>query len=158
MLYLVACLMNFWKDTNLVCLLLCRDWCISRQLWWGHRIPAYFITVSDDSVKPGEVRKCYFRQGPGLITDVSCAFIYMFLVLLVYLWSVVFVVVVLLPRSRTWTAITGWVAGRRRRQEKKLQRGLTCLLIRSPWDKVIFKIFLPLILLKAQVFNRWTWI
>ena len=19
-----------------------KDWCISRQLWWGHRIPAYF--------------------------------------------------------------------------------------------------------------------
>ena len=19
-----------------------RDWCISRQLWWGHRVPAYF--------------------------------------------------------------------------------------------------------------------
>ncbi|TNN81671.1 Valine--tRNA ligase [Liparis tanakae] len=31
-----------------------RDWCISRQLWWGHRIPAYFITVSDAAVKPGE--------------------------------------------------------------------------------------------------------
>jgi valyl-tRNA synthetase len=22
-----------------------KEWCISRQLWWGHRIPAYFITV-----------------------------------------------------------------------------------------------------------------
>ena len=20
-----------------------KDWCISRQLWWGHRIPAYFL-------------------------------------------------------------------------------------------------------------------
>ena len=19
-----------------------RDWCVSRQLWWGHRIPAYY--------------------------------------------------------------------------------------------------------------------
>eukprot|EP00962_Isochrysis_galbana_P010827 scaffold3013_cov113-Isochrysis_galbana.AAC.6 len=23
-----------------------RDWCVSRQLWWGHRIPAYFPTVN----------------------------------------------------------------------------------------------------------------
>ena len=33
-----------------------RDWCISRQLWWGHRIPAYFVTVDDPAVPPGEVR------------------------------------------------------------------------------------------------------
>ncbi|XP_076286853.1 valyl-tRNA synthetase, mitochondrial isoform X1 [Lasioglossum baleicum] len=24
-----------------------RDWCLSRQLWWGHRIPAYSITIGD---------------------------------------------------------------------------------------------------------------
>ena len=23
-----------------------KDWCISRQLWWGHRIPAYYFTVN----------------------------------------------------------------------------------------------------------------
>ena len=22
-----------------------QDWCISRQLWWGHRIPAYYISA-----------------------------------------------------------------------------------------------------------------
>ena len=26
-----------------------QDWCISRQLWWGHRIPAYYYPVSGDS-------------------------------------------------------------------------------------------------------------
>ncbi len=24
-----------------------QDWCISRQLWWGHRIPAYKIMTVD---------------------------------------------------------------------------------------------------------------
>ncbi|MFK7971146.1 MAG: valine--tRNA ligase [Bacteroidia bacterium] len=26
-----------------------RDWCLSRQLWWGHQIPAYFIKGDQDS-------------------------------------------------------------------------------------------------------------
>eukprot|EP00056_Hartaetosiga_gracilis_P003916 m.69527 g.69527 ORF g.69527 m.69527 type:complete len:998 (+) comp11633_c0_seq1:860-3853(+) len=30
-----------------------RDWCISRQLWWGHRIPAYFVSINDSSIKEG---------------------------------------------------------------------------------------------------------
>ncbi len=39
-----------------------QDWCISRQLWWGHRIPAYYcdecghITVSKES--PEKCEKC----------------------------------------------------------------------------------------------------
>ena len=24
-----------------------KDWCISRQLWWGHRIPAYYFAAAD---------------------------------------------------------------------------------------------------------------
>jgi len=24
-----------------------KDWCISRQLWWGHRIPAYYFTTAE---------------------------------------------------------------------------------------------------------------
>ncbi len=40
----------FWMENT-------RDWCISRQLWWGHRIPAYYcddckeITVSVEKVE-----------------------------------------------------------------------------------------------------------
>ena len=39
-----------------------RDWCISRQLWWGHRIPAYYcddcghITVAKSN--PGKCEQC----------------------------------------------------------------------------------------------------
>lgn len=25
-----------------------QDWCISRQLWWGHRIPAYQLHIDTD--------------------------------------------------------------------------------------------------------------
>jgi valyl-tRNA synthetase len=32
-----------------------RDWCISRQLWWGHRIPAYYCDKCGDVVVSKEV-------------------------------------------------------------------------------------------------------
>ncbi|HLO58057.1 MAG TPA: valine--tRNA ligase [Bacteroidales bacterium] len=34
-----------------------RDWCISRQLWWGQRIPAYYIGESNDYVVAENVEK-----------------------------------------------------------------------------------------------------
>ena len=35
-----------------------KDWCISRQLWWGHRIPAYFVEATAPSTPPeGELPK-----------------------------------------------------------------------------------------------------
>jgi len=39
-----------------------RDWCISRQLWWGHRIPAYYCQSCDGTIvaasKPERCDKC----------------------------------------------------------------------------------------------------
>ncbi len=32
-----------------------KDWCISRQLWWGHRIPAYYVELPSDSPQEGEL-------------------------------------------------------------------------------------------------------
>ncbi|MBQ6470015.1 MAG: valine--tRNA ligase [Lachnospiraceae bacterium] len=51
-----------------------RDWCISRQLWWGHRIPAYYcedcgeVTVS--KTEPETCPHCggkRFRQDPDTL-------------------------------------------------------------------------------------------
>jgi len=51
-----------WEKTYFEWMRNIRDWCISRQLWWGHRIPAYHcdncghITVSIDD--PAACEKC----------------------------------------------------------------------------------------------------
>lgn len=34
-----------------------RDWCISRQIWWGHRIPAYYCEDCKEMVVAGEKDK-----------------------------------------------------------------------------------------------------
>jgi valyl-tRNA synthetase len=38
-----------------------RDWCISRQLWWGHRIPVWHATVT--CMTPHEVTGNFFQDG-----------------------------------------------------------------------------------------------
>ena len=39
-----------------------KDWCISRQIWWGHRIPAWYCDECNETIvskeKPEECRKC----------------------------------------------------------------------------------------------------
>lgn len=45
-----------------------KDWCISRQLWWGHRIPAYYFGEGDDDfvvAKTDEDALKLAREKPG---------------------------------------------------------------------------------------------
>ncbi|WP_337539512.1 valine--tRNA ligase [Suilimivivens sp.] len=51
-----------------------RDWCISRQLWWGHRIPAYYCDDCGETVvakqTPEKCPKCggtHFTQDPDTL-------------------------------------------------------------------------------------------
>ncbi len=51
-----------------------RDWCISRQLWWGHRIPAYYCDQCGELVvareQPETCPKCgckHFTQDPDTL-------------------------------------------------------------------------------------------
>ena len=51
-----------------------RDWCISRQLWWGHRIPAYYCDECKEVVvaskMPDVCPKCgctHFTQDPDTL-------------------------------------------------------------------------------------------
>ncbi len=43
-----------------------RDWCISRQLWWGHRIPAYYCK------KCGEVIVAKTKDAPTVCPKCGC--------------------------------------------------------------------------------------
>ncbi len=40
-----------------------RDWCISRQLWWGHRIPAYYYGSGENDFIVAESLKEALEQG-----------------------------------------------------------------------------------------------
>ena len=43
------------------------DWCISRQLWWGHRIPAYYNDKGDVIVSIDEVKDPSFHQDEDVL-------------------------------------------------------------------------------------------
>ena len=51
-----------------------KDWCVSRQLWWGHRIPAYYCQECGETVvakeEPTKCPKCgctHFKQDEDVL-------------------------------------------------------------------------------------------
>jgi valyl-tRNA synthetase len=57
---------EIWEKTYFEWMSNIKDWCVSRQIWWGHRIPAWYcnecehITVSFED--PSECEKCCSRS------------------------------------------------------------------------------------------------
>ncbi|MEW5817101.1 MAG: valine--tRNA ligase [Spirochaetota bacterium] len=51
-----------WENTYIRWLEVIRDWCISRQLWWGHRIPVWYCADCGEMMvlrtDPASCRKC----------------------------------------------------------------------------------------------------
>jgi valyl-tRNA synthetase len=47
----------------------CRDWCISRQLWWGHRIPAWYSPDGQTWVAEDVVQAAQLTQGRWSVED-----------------------------------------------------------------------------------------
>jgi valyl-tRNA synthetase len=58
-----------WEKTYFEWMNGIRDWCISRQIWWGHRIPAWYCDTCGETIvskeEPGSCSQCggaKFRQ------------------------------------------------------------------------------------------------
>ncbi len=64
----------FWKNTYFEWMRNIEPWCISRQLWWGHRIPAWygpdgevFVAIDEDEAK--SIAKKHYGENVDLIRD-----------------------------------------------------------------------------------------
>jgi valyl-tRNA synthetase len=53
-----------WRKVYLDWMYGIRDWCISRQIWWGHRIPVYYCRVCNDNAEGKGIGK-----GKGIIVS-----------------------------------------------------------------------------------------
>ncbi|MBI5075069.1 MAG: valine--tRNA ligase [Nitrospirae bacterium] len=47
-----------WENTYFAWMENIRDWCISRQIWWGHRIPAWYCDCGEVMVSRREPEQC----------------------------------------------------------------------------------------------------
>lgn len=47
-----------WENTYTHWMENIRDWCVSRQIWWGHRIPVWYCECGETIVSREDVSKC----------------------------------------------------------------------------------------------------
>jgi valyl-tRNA synthetase len=59
-----------WAKTYFEWMYNIHDWCVSRQLWWGHRIPAWYCEECDHIMVAMEApQKCEKCQGSKLVQE-----------------------------------------------------------------------------------------
>ncbi len=65
---------KFWKNTYFEWMRNIEPWCISRQLWWGHRIPAWYgpdgeVFVAEDEDQAASAAEKHYGRNLELIRD-----------------------------------------------------------------------------------------
>jgi len=65
---------NNWSNTYFQWMNNIQPWCISRQLWWGHRIPAWYsedkkIFVAENETEAKKIAKKYYKKNVILKRD-----------------------------------------------------------------------------------------
>ncbi|MHA1269906.1 MAG: valine--tRNA ligase [Candidatus Helarchaeota archaeon] len=79
---------NRWENVYFNWLSNIRDWCISRQLWWGHRIPIYYCEKCGcenvGHTTPKKCEKCgnnTFKQDPDVLDTWFSSWLWPFAIL-----------------------------------------------------------------------------
>jgi len=65
---------NNWSKTYFQWMNNIEPWCISRQLWWGHQIPAWYgpdkkIFVAPNEIEVKKITKKYYKKNVELVRD-----------------------------------------------------------------------------------------
>jgi valyl-tRNA synthetase len=61
---------SHWETTYFEWMLNIRDWCISRQIWWGHRIPAWYCQdCGEITVARTVPERCKYCESPRIQQD-----------------------------------------------------------------------------------------